>query len=140
MVPRVLFMFSKHHMSSMALTSARVSVSNDITLPISPRLQKLQQTAAHHQKLFGFSLWSSDKCSSTTQLRNVNRTNTYTSLAKTPSSRVLSRARFSRTSFTCVCFSDTFLHASALALHLCPLQDITPSRVCPSQTPSNTAD
>ena len=40
-------------MSSTGLTSARVSVSADITLPISLSLQKLQKTAAYHQKFFG---------------------------------------------------------------------------------------
>jgi hypothetical protein len=40
----------------MALASARVSVSADITLPISPSLQKLQETAANHQKCFGMFL------------------------------------------------------------------------------------
>ncbi|KRY04322.1 hypothetical protein T03_3000 [Trichinella britovi] len=32
---------------------------------------------------------------------------------------------------------ETFLHESALAFHLCPLQENTPSHVCPSKTPSN---
>ena len=44
---------SKHHVSSTGLASARVSVSADITLPISPSLQNPQETAAHHQKVFG---------------------------------------------------------------------------------------
>ena len=44
-------------------------------------------------------------------------------------------------SFTCVHFSKTtFLHQSALAFHLCPLQVNVPSRVCPSKTPCNTTD
>ena len=38
------------------------------------------------------------------------------------------------------CFSQMFIHESALAFHLCPLQQNIPSRVCPSKTPSNTTD
>jgi hypothetical protein len=57
------------------------------------------------------------------QLWNVRQTNTCMSLAKNPSSRVLSRARFSRTTFL-----------------LCLLQLNIPSCVCPSKTPSNTTD
>ena len=51
---------------------------------------------------------------------NVRQTNTWMSLAKNPSSQVLSHACFSRTSF-----------------HLCLIQENTPSCVCPSKTPSN---
>jgi hypothetical protein len=54
------------------------------------------------------------------QLHNVRQTSACVSLATNPSSRVLSRACFSRTSF-----------------HLCPLQLNVPSRVYPSKTPSN---
>ena len=44
----VLFIPSKHHMSSTGFSLA------DITLPVSPCPQKWQQqTAAHHQKFFG---------------------------------------------------------------------------------------
>ena len=43
-------------------------------------------------------------------------------------------------SFTCVSFSEMFLHDSALAFHLCALQEDTPSCVCPRKRPSNTAD
>jgi hypothetical protein len=50
------------------------------------------------------------------QLYSVRRTNTCLSLAKNPSSRALSHSCFSR---TCVCFSETFFHESALAFHLC---------------------
>ena len=49
----VLFIPSKHHVSSMGLASAHTSVSADITLPISPSPWKQQETAAHHQKFFG---------------------------------------------------------------------------------------
>jgi hypothetical protein len=37
----------------MGLASARESVSADITLPISPSLRELQETAAQHQNSFG---------------------------------------------------------------------------------------
>jgi hypothetical protein len=50
---------------------------------------------AHHRK-FCFSLWSPNKCSSTTQCK---ATNTCVLLAKNPWSRVLSRACFITTSF-----------------------------------------
>ena len=49
----VLFIPSKHHVSSTGLASACESVSADITLPISLSPQKQQETAAHHQKFFG---------------------------------------------------------------------------------------
>jgi hypothetical protein len=75
---------------------------------------------------------------------HVRRTNTCMSLVKNPSSHVLSRACFSRTSFhpcllqqtipsvlPCVCFNKTPFHS-------CPLQENTPSYVCPSKTPSDT--
>ena len=55
----------------------------------------------------------------------------------------LSHFCFSRTSFhLCVCFSKALLQESALVKHpfLCPLQENTPSGVCPSKTPSNTTD
>jgi len=37
----------------MGLASACASGSADLTLAISPSLQKWQETAAHHQKFFG---------------------------------------------------------------------------------------
>ena len=57
------------------------------------------------------------------QLCSVRPTNVHVSLAKNPSSHVLSCTCFSRTSF-----------------HLCLLQLNGPSRVCPSKTPSDTTD
>ena len=51
-VHRVLFIPFKHHVSSMGLASACVSVSADITLPISPSPQKQQEATTHHQKVF----------------------------------------------------------------------------------------
>jgi hypothetical protein len=66
------------------------------------------------------------------QLCNVRQTNTWVSLTKNPSSRVLSCACFSKTSFL-LCL----LHKSALVFHLCPFQENIPSHVCPSKTPSN---
>jgi hypothetical protein len=40
-------------MSSMNLASAHASASANITLPVSQRLRKWQETAAHDQKNFG---------------------------------------------------------------------------------------
>jgi hypothetical protein len=42
--------------------------------------------------------------------------------------------------FICVCFSEKFLHESALAFHLCSFQHNLPSGVCPSITPSKVID
>jgi hypothetical protein len=97
-VHRVLFKPFKCHMFSMGLASACRSVSADFTLSINQSLQKWQETAAHHRKLFffflvHFSLWSPDKCCAL--------------LAKNPS-RVLSRACVSRTSFFFFFFSFFF--------------------------------
>ena len=59
-----LFIPSKHRMSPTGPASA------DTTLPISLSPPKQQETTAHHQKiLVGFSLWSPDKCSSTTKCK-----------------------------------------------------------------------
>ena len=107
---------SKHHVSSMGLASACLSVPADITLPISHRSgKKLQHTTRSF--LVCFSLWNPDKCSSTMQCEMDQYVRV---LAKNPSSHVLSHACFSRTSF-----------------HLCLLQLNVPSRVCPSKTPPN---
>jgi hypothetical protein len=43
----------KHHMSSTCLASVCAFISADITLPISPSSKKQQDTAVHHQKVFG---------------------------------------------------------------------------------------
>jgi hypothetical protein len=76
-----------------------------------------------------------------TQLHNVRRTNTCISLAKNPSSRVLSCAWFSRISYhlcllqwnipSRVCFSKQ-------SFHVYLPQENTPSCVCPNKTPSGT--
>jgi hypothetical protein len=93
-VCQVLFIPSKHHVSPWVLPQHVLSVSDDITLPISPSSQKWPETAADHQKSFGaFLSMESHQCSSTTQC------NTCVSLAKHPSSHVLSCACSSRTSF-----------------------------------------
>jgi hypothetical protein len=83
--------------------------------------------------LVHFSLWVQiNGC----QLPNVKWTNTCVSLAKNPSSCVLSRACFSRTSsFLCLLQLNV---PSWVCLSL-SLQENTPC-VCPSKTPSNTTD
>ena len=43
--------------------------------------------------------------------------NTWVLLAKTPSSRVLSRAALAAHPLSCVCFSETFLQESVFAFH-----------------------
>ena len=65
-VRRVLVILPpKHHLSSMSLASACLSVSAGITLPISPSCWKWQEAAAHSQMfLVCFSLWSPNKWSS----------------------------------------------------------------------------
>ena len=94
-------------------------VFTDITLSISPSLRKQQEMLAHHQKFFWcVSLYGVP--THVTQLHSVRQTNTCVSLVKNPSSYVLSRACFSRTSS-----------------FLCLLQLNVPSCVCPSKTPSN---
>jgi hypothetical protein len=40
----------------------------------------------------------------------------------------------------CVCFSEMFLHESALVFHLCSFWENTLSCVCPGNTPSNITD
>jgi hypothetical protein len=109
-------------MSTMALALARASVSVDITVSISPsprKGQELKDTTISFCLfvcLFDVSLhavWTN-----VTQLHNVRWTNTCVSLAKYPSSRVLSRACFSRTSFF-LCLGEAFLHESASAFHTC---------------------
>ena len=42
--------------------------------------------------------------------------------------------------FTCACVRETLLHESALAFHLCLLQQNVPSWICPNKTPSDTTD
>jgi hypothetical protein len=91
----------RHHMwqretsrwvSSTGLGSACVSVSADVTLPISPSPQKRQETVAHHKKFVGgFSLWG---LTNAAQLRNVRQTNACVLIAKNPSLCVLSQNIF----------------------------------------------
>ena len=81
------------------------------------------------------------------QLHSVRQTNTCVSLAKNPSSHVLSRACFSRTSsLLCllqwnvpsrVCLSLSPVSTSGI-FHLYPLQENTPLLVCPSTQVTNT--
>lgn len=52
-------------------------------------------------------------------LHNVRQTNISVSLAKNPSSRILSHACLTEHPLSCVCFSEMFLQESALAFHTC---------------------
>jgi hypothetical protein len=73
-----------------------VSVSADITLPTQPK--------------------------STAQLHNIRQTNTWASLAKNPSSRVLSHACFNRkSSRLCLLQWNVPLGVCLSLSHLCPL-------------------
>jgi hypothetical protein len=65
-VHRVLFITSKHHMSSTCLASACVSVSADITLPIQRSGKKLQHTT---RSFLVFLSWCPDKFSSIMQCK-----------------------------------------------------------------------
>jgi hypothetical protein len=96
-----------------------LSMCTEHTHPISSSPWKRQQTAAHHQRVF-WCISFHEVLTNATQLCSVRQTSTRVSLAKNPSSRVLSRACFSRTSSL-----------------LCLLQQIVPSHVCPNKTPSN---
>lgn len=70
---------SKNHVLSTALASAcesvlaklHESISANITLPVDPSPQKLQEAAAYYQKVFlvYFDFWSPDKWRSTTQFK-----------------------------------------------------------------------
>ena len=112
--------------------------------PISPSLQKQQQTAAHHQKFFrGFSLWCPSKCSSTAQckaeqcMRAVSKDSI---MLHHSSFHVLALAEHP---LSCVCFSTMFLHESALAFHTCvhfwktPLHVFDPAKHRPTNFPKN---
>jgi hypothetical protein len=75
------------------------------------------------------------------QLYNVRQTNSCIPLGKNPSSHILFHVlALVEHPSSCDCFSEMFLHKSALVFHLCPHQENTPSRVCPSKTPSKTID
>jgi hypothetical protein len=93
---------------NMCLPLVCASISADITLPITWSLKKQHEITAHHQK---FSLWSPSKWSSTAQCK-VDRCRL-----------VVSEASLAEHPFPYVCFNETFLHKSALAFHLCPLQN-----------------
>jgi hypothetical protein len=84
-----------------------------------------------------FSLWNLNKCS-TTQCKADQYMRV---VSKGPLHHVSFHVfALAASPFTCVCFSEMFLHKSALVLHLCPFQENAPSHVCPSKTPSNTTD
>ena len=75
------------------------------------------------------------------QLHNVRQTNACVSLAKNPSSHVLSHACFSRTSSLLCLLQQNRSFKSLLSLsHLCPLKQNVPSCVCLSKTPSDPTD
>jgi hypothetical protein len=101
-------------------SSTLVSVLADITLPISLSPGKWQESAAHHQKFFGVSLYGAP--TNAAQLRSVRRTNTCISLAKNLLSSVLSHACFSRISSL-----------------LCLLHLKIPSQICLSFSPVSTS-
>jgi hypothetical protein len=97
------------------------TVSADITLPVGPssrKGQELQHTTTSVLVCWCVSLYGVP--TNAAQPHYERRTNTCALLAKNPSSRVLSRACFSRTS-------------SLLRL----LQRKIPLCLCPSKTPSN---
>ena len=117
---------SKHWVSSTGLASAHESVSADIILPIVPSLRKQQEAASTPPEVFvPFSIYSQYKWSSTPQCKG---TSTCVSLAKSPSSRILSCACFSKTSSHLCSFSKMFFHESALAEH--PFTPVSTSRKC----------
>ena len=109
----VLFIPSKHHVFSTCLASQHIHL-------ISPSPRKRQATAAHqHTFLVSFSLCISlyGVPTNAAQLHNVRWTNTCVLLAKNPSSFcVLALAKHP---LSCVCFSEMFLHESALAFYTC---------------------
>ena len=82
--------------------------------------QHVHPIAAHHQKLFGAFLCGVP--TKAVQLCSVRQTNTCVSLAKNPSSRVLSRACFSRTSsLLCLLQQNVPFRVGLSLSHLCPL-------------------
>jgi hypothetical protein len=101
----VLFIPSKHHVSSTCLTLACTSNQSKST----------EETATHHQKFFGAFLYGVP--TNAAQLHTVRWTNTCVLLSQYPPSRVLPHARFSRAS-SLLCL----LQLSPLSLsHLCTL-------------------
>jgi hypothetical protein len=111
---RVIFIPSRHHVSSMCLALAHASNQHESS-------EAARKYSTPPDDFWCISLYG--VLTNGVQLCSVRQINIWVSLAKNPSSRVLS----------CACFSR-------ISLHLCPLQENTPSGVCPSKTPSNTTD
>ena len=78
--------------------------------------------------LMHFSLWRPNKCSLTTQCK----VDQYMCVVS-KESFITCSFMLAEHPFSCVCFSKTFPHDSALVFHLCPLQENTPSCVCPAK-------
>ena len=91
----------------------------------------VQETVAYQQRIF-WCISFYGVLTNAAQLCNVNQMNTRMLLAKNLTSHVLS--------FSCVCYSENFLHKSTLIFYLCPLQLNFPLCVCTSKTPTNTND
>jgi hypothetical protein len=89
--------------------------------PISPSLQKWEETAAHHQRSFWcVSLYGVP--TNAAPCYNVRQSNSCVLLVKNPSSRVLSHACFSRTSSLLCLLQQNVPSRVGLSLsHLCPL-------------------
>jgi hypothetical protein len=114
--------------AGICLALAYSSVSADITLPISPSPLKQQETAAYHLTFF----W----CISVYGIQQM-QINTWILLSKNPHHVSFHMLALAEHPFSSVCFSQMFLHESALIFHPCPLQENTPSDVYPSKTPSS---
>ena len=116
---QVLCIPSRHHVSSMCFASTQILPQR--VLPISP------------------SPWSPNKWSSTTQSMEDQDMGVVRkeSFITRPFTCLHKQNIFS----PCVCFSETFLHESALAFQPYPPQENTPSHhVCPRKIPSSTTD
>lgn len=150
----------KHHMSSMGLASEWVCTSwyHSANWPESS-LRSGKKLPEHHQKFF-WCIFLYGVLTNGAQLRNAKWINTCVSLAKTPSSFILSHVCFSQTSFylgllqpntpSGIRLSETSFHLcppqlnvpslvcfSKTSFQSCPLQENTPLCVCPSKTPSD---
>ena len=128
----VLLIHSKHHVMSMCLSSSWLSpqhvscLTSGLASACASNQPKSSEGAANCSRLpevflVCFSLWSPNKCSSTTQCK-VNQ-DMHVSSARSPSLCVLS----------CACFSST----DSL---LCLLQLNIPSRICLSLSPVSTSE
>jgi hypothetical protein len=119
-------------MPSSDLTSAFVSVSADIPLPISLIPRKQQKNCSTPPELF----WCVPLyrlLTNAAQLCHVRQTNTCASLAKNPSSFVFSRALAEHPllclrQLNVVCLSHS---------HLCPLHVFAPAKHHPTDFPEN---